>query len=76
MKTAVVAKEVRMFWRVCQELKSEDPQIVADAIDEMDVLRMHTDNPVLKEQCSRMIERLAARAAGEVGRNTLPRVGI
>lgn len=68
MKTAVVANEVRMFWRVCQDLKSEDPQIVADAIVEMDVLRMHTDNPVLKDQCTKMIERMAARTAGDVER--------
>lgn len=71
MKTAVVANEVRMFWRICQELKSEDPQIVTEAIDEMDVLREYTDNPALKEQCSRMIERMAARAAGEVERKVL-----
>ena len=68
MKATVVANEVRMFWRVCQDLKSEDPQIVADALDEMDVLRMHTDNPVLKDQCTKMIERMAARAAGGVER--------
>lgn len=64
MKTAVVANEVRMFWRICLELRSEDPQIVAEAIDEMDVLREYTDNPALKEQCTKMIERMTARAAG------------
>ena len=68
MKTAIVANEVRMFWRVCQDLNSEDPQIVADAIDEMDVLRDYTSNPVLKAQCSKMIERVAARVVGEAER--------
>ena len=64
MKTAVVANEVRMFWRICQDLKSDDEQTVAEALDEMDVLREYTDNPVLKDQCTKMIERMTARAAG------------
>lgn len=68
MKTAVVANEVRMFWRICQDFRSGDPQIVTEAIDEMDVLREYTDNPALKEQCTKMIERMAARAVGEVER--------
>ena len=64
MKTAVVANEVRMFWRICQDFRSEDPQIVTEAIDEMDVLREYTDNQALKEQCTKMNERMTARAPG------------
>ena len=69
--TTATAKEVKMFWRLCHDLRSDDRQLVADALDELDVLRDFTDCPSLKEQCSKMIERVAARAAGEIERKAL-----
>lgn len=61
----VVANEIRMFWRICQDFRSANPQIVTEAIDEMEVLHDMTDSESLKVKCQKM---LAARAAGEAER--------
>lgn len=69
--TTATAKEVQMFWRLCLDLNSDDQTTVADALDELDVLRDYTDCPSLKEQCSRMLERGAAKAPADVNQKVL-----
>lgn len=64
LKKNADVNEIRMFWRICQDLKIDDELIVADAIDEMEVLMMHTDSASLKANCAKMISITQERIAG------------
>lgn len=46
-----------MFWRVAAELKQAAAQgyELFEFIDELDVLRLMTDNDALKERCTKMM---------------------
>lgn len=64
MKKNVVESETGMFWRICQDLKSDDPQLVTEAIDELEVLQSYTDSESLKAKCAHMLTVIADRAVG------------
>lgn len=62
VKRNIVAFEVEWFWRTCQDLRSSDLAIAAEALDDLEVIQMHTDNETLKAQCQKMMRVMSARA--------------
>lgn len=60
----VLANEIKMFWRICQDFRTGSPTIVAEAIDEMEVLHDMTDSDSLKAKCQKMLAVMRARRSG------------
>lgn len=60
----VVSNEVKMFWRICQDFRNGNSQIVVEAIDEMEVLHDMTDSESLKVKCQKMLAVMRARCSG------------
>lgn len=61
-KRNIVAFEVEWFWNTCQGLRSNDPAVVTEAFDDLEVIQKHTDNETLKAQCQKMMRVMSARA--------------
>lgn len=53
----VVEQECRMFWRTAAELKQAAAQgyELFEFIDELDVLRLYTENEALKDRCTKLM---------------------
>lgn len=51
------AAEARMFWLAtseCRRLRRQrktDPTLIAEHVDEVEVIALHTDWPLLKDRC-------------------------
>src|SRR5690606_37953495 len=69
-----IANEVKMFWRLAQDMRQAEArgECLSDMLDELDVLRDHTNHAPLKDQCEKLMLIYAARMAAE---DTGQRVG-
>ena len=60
----VLANEIKMFWRICQDFRTGNQEVVTEAIDEMEVLHEMTDSESLKAKCQKMLSVMRARCSG------------